>query len=59
MELAYIFKSKDVPVFYHGQLDFFDKSDNGRAWLTGKALVICATSALACVAALSCGNLCG
>ena len=46
VELAYIFKSKGVTaVFYHGQLDFFDKSDNGRARLTGKALVMCATSA--------------
>ena len=29
---------------YHGQLDFFLKSDNAKAWLSGKALVMCATS---------------
>ena len=46
VELAYIFKSKGLAaVFYHGQLDFFEKSDNARAWLSEKALVMCATSA--------------
>ena len=46
VELAYIFKSKGIPaVYYHGQLDYFEKTDNSRAWLSGKVPVICATSA--------------
>ncbi len=46
VELAYIFKSKGVScVYYHGQLDYFERTDNARAWLSGKAQVICATSA--------------
>jgi ATP-dependent DNA helicase RecQ len=31
-------------IYYHGQLDFFEKSDNAKAWLSGKALIMCATS---------------
>ena len=43
VELAYIFKSKGLTaVFYQ---DFFEKSDNARAWLSERALVMCATSA--------------
>lgn len=46
VELAYIFKSKGIStVYYHGQLDYFEKSENARAWLSGKAQVMCATSA--------------
>ena len=46
VELAYIFKSKGLPVvYYHGQLDFFEKRENAKAWLKGKALIMCATSA--------------
>ena len=46
LELAYIFKSRGIPVvYYHGQLDFFEKSENAKAWLKGKALIMCATSA--------------
>ena len=46
MELAYTFKSKGLPVvYYHGQLDFFEKRENAKAWLKGKALIMCATSA--------------
>ena len=46
VELAYIFKSKSIPaVYYHGKLDFFERNENARAWLSGKALIICATSA--------------
>ena len=46
VELAYIFKSKGISaVYYHGQLDYFEKTDNARAWMTGKAKVMCATSA--------------
>ena len=46
VELAYIFKSKSMSaVYYHGQLDYFKKTDNACAWMTGKAKVICATSA--------------
>lgn len=46
VELAYIFKSKGLSaVYYHGQLDFFEKSENAGAWLSGKALIMCATSA--------------
>jgi superfamily II DNA helicase RecQ len=46
VELAYIFKSKGIPaVYYHGQLDYFEKTENARAWLSGKAPIICATSA--------------
>ncbi|CAB3999546.1 recQ family helicase [Paramuricea clavata] len=32
-------------IYYHGQLDYFERTDNARAWLSGKAQVICATSA--------------
>ena len=46
VELAYIFKTKGLSaVYYHGQLDIFEKSDNARAWLSGRASVMCATSA--------------
>ena len=46
VEMAYILKSKGISaVYYHGQLDYFEKSDNARAWLSGKAQVMCATSA--------------
>jgi bloom syndrome protein len=46
VELAYIFKSKGMSaVYYHGKLDFFEKNDNAKAWLSGKASVMCATSA--------------
>jgi RecQ family ATP-dependent DNA helicase len=46
VELAYILKSKGLhAVYYHGQLDFFGKSENAKAWLKGKALIMCATSA--------------
>lgn len=46
VELAYIFKSKGVPAtYYHGQLDNFEKKANAKAWLEGKALIMCATSA--------------
>ena len=46
VELAYIFKSKGLPaVYYHGKLDHFEKENNAKAWLDGKALIMCATSA--------------
>jgi bloom syndrome protein len=46
VELAYIFQSNGLSaVYYHGQLNFFKKSDNAKAWLSGKALIMCATSA--------------
>ena len=46
VELAYIFKSKGLPaVYYHGKLDHFEKGNNAKAWLDGKALIMCATSA--------------
>ncbi|XP_028412058.1 ATP-dependent helicase SGS1-like, partial [Dendronephthya gigantea] len=46
VELAYIFKSKGIPaVYYHGQLGYFEETDNSRAWLSGKVPIICATSA--------------
>jgi superfamily II DNA helicase RecQ len=46
VELAYIFKSKGIPaVYYHGQLDYFEKTENACAWLSGKAPIICATGA--------------
>ncbi|XP_028416848.1 ATP-dependent DNA helicase Q-like 4B [Dendronephthya gigantea] len=46
VELAYLFKSKGVScVYYHGQLDHFERTYNARAWLSGKAQIICATSA--------------
>ncbi len=46
IEMAYIFKSKGLAaVYYHGQLDFFEKTENAQAWLSGKVNIICATSA--------------
>ena len=46
VELAYIFKSQGIAaVFYHGKLDHFEKANNPNAWLNGKAMVMCATSA--------------
>ena len=42
VELAYKGMSA---VYYHGQRDIFKKNDNARAWLSGKASVMCATSA--------------
>ena len=46
VELAYILKTKGLPaVYYHGQLDHFEKAENARAWFNGKALIMCATSA--------------
>ena len=46
IEMAYLFKSKGLPtVYYHGQLDFFEKTENARTWLSGKANIMCATSA--------------
>ena len=46
VEMSYIFKAQSIQaVYYHGQLDPFEKSDNAKAWLKGKALVMCATSA--------------
>ena len=46
VEMAYIFKLKGLSaVYYHGQLDHFEKNENARAWLSGKALIMCATSA--------------
>ena len=45
VELAYIFKSKGLPAsYYHGQLDFFEKVENEKAWLCGKSLIMCSTS---------------
>ncbi|XP_028417784.1 ATP-dependent DNA helicase Q-like 4B [Dendronephthya gigantea] len=45
VELAYIFKSKGLSaVYYHGQLDYFEKTENAKDWLSGKALIMCATS---------------
>ena len=32
-------------VYYHGKLDHFEKGNNAKAWLDGKALIMCATSA--------------
>ena len=32
-------------VYYHGKLDPFEKATNAKAWLDGKAKIICATSA--------------
>ena len=41
-----MFKSKGISaVYYHGQLDYFEKSENARAWLSDKVQVMCATSA--------------
>ncbi|CAB4012685.1 General transcription factor IIF subunit 2 [Paramuricea clavata] len=38
--------SKGLPAtYYHGQLDHFEKKENAKAWLKGKALIMCATSA--------------
>lgn len=46
VELAYIFKSKGLAaVYYHGKLDYFEKSSNAKTWLQGQVLIICATSA--------------
>ena len=46
VELAYIFKSKGLAaVYYHGKLDHFEKGNNAKAWLDGKAMVMCATNA--------------
>ena len=46
VELAYVFKAKGLSaVYYHGQLDYFEKRDNATAWLSGKASIMCATSA--------------
>ena len=46
IEMAYLFKSKGVAaVYYHGQLDFFEKTENAQTWLSGKVNIICATSA--------------
>ncbi|XP_028418503.1 uncharacterized protein LOC114543889 [Dendronephthya gigantea] len=46
IELAYLFKSKGLAtVYYHGQLDFFEKTENARTWLSGAANIMCATSA--------------
>ena len=34
VELAYIFKSRSVSaVYYHGQLDYFERNENARDWL--------------------------
>ena len=46
VELAYIFKTKGLSaVHYHGKQDFFEKNHNAKAWLSGTASVMCATSA--------------
>ena len=46
VELAYIFKSKGFSaVSYHGKLDFFEKAENAKLWLTGQAKIMCGTSA--------------
>jgi RecQ family ATP-dependent DNA helicase len=46
VELAYIFKAKGLSaVYYHGKLDFFEKADNAKSWLEGRAKIMCATSA--------------
>ena len=46
VELAYVLKSKGISaVYYHGQLDYFEGKENAGTWLSGKALVMCATSA--------------
>ena len=46
VELAYIFKSKGMSaVYYHGKLDPFEKATNAKAWLDGKAKIMCATNA--------------
>ncbi len=46
VELAYIFKSKSIAAVYnHGKPDHVEKANNAKAWLDGKAMVMCATSA--------------
>ena len=40
------FKSKGMSaVYYHGKLDPFEKATNAKAWLDGKAKIMCATNA--------------
>ena len=46
--IVYCFCTKDTvepAVYYHGQLDYFEKTENACAWLSGKAPIICATGA--------------
>ena len=44
--MAYTLKSKGInATCFHGALDPFKKKVNSSAWLEGRALVICATSA--------------
>ena len=46
IDMAYTLKSKGInATCFHGALDPFEKKVNSSAWLEGRALVICATSA--------------
>lgn len=46
IDMAYTLKTKGInATYFHGALDPFEKKVNSSAWLEGRALVICATSA--------------
>lgn len=46
IEMAYTLNSKGInATYFHGALDPFEKKENSSAWLEGRALVVCATSA--------------
>jgi len=45
-DMAYLLKVKGISaVYYDGALDDLEKEHNSRAWLDGKAIVMCATKA--------------
>ena len=46
IEMAYTLNTKGInATYFHGALDPFEKKETSSAWLEGRALVMCATSA--------------
>ena len=46
LDMAYHLKQRGIKaVYYHGQLDVFEQSENAKRWLEGRSDVMCATNA--------------
>ena len=46
LDMAYHLKQRGIKaVYYHGQLDVFEKSENAKRWMEARSDVMCATNA--------------
>ena len=46
LDMAYHLKQRGIKaVYYHGQLDVFEQSENAKRWMEGRSDVMCATNA--------------